>query len=131
MDGATILLVGGRTREVAHKAVERAPSGWMVTVSEPSRTLEQSSRFYALCTDLARSSMTWDGERRSKDDWHDLLIHAWMLATNRKPRLVAGLNGGRVSLLMGTRNMSSSMMSELIDFAVAWAVEHRIDVEVG
>ena len=78
---------------------------------------------------LAQSTLTWDGERQSKRAWHDLLLHSWMLATGKEPRLVEGLNGGRVSLLMGTRDMGISEMSELIDFATAWAVEHGIEVE--
>jgi NinB protein len=126
MEAATVLLVGGQTRQAAIRLVERAPSGWTVTVAEPGRTLEQSDKFYAICSELARSEMTWDGKRQTKRAWHDLLIHAWMLATDRHPMLVPGLNGGRVSLLMGTRDMSKTIMSELIDHSIAWAIEHGV-----
>jgi hypothetical protein len=129
MEGATILIVGGRTREAACRLVERAPSGWTVTVAEPTRSLDQSAKFYSICTDLARSQMTWDGERRSKVAWHDLLVHAFMVATDRNPYLVKGLNGGRVSLLLSTRSMTKTAMSELIDFSTAWAVEHGVEIK--
>lgn len=128
MNGATILLAGLHTRMAACQAVREAPTGFVVKIEAPARTLDQSSKFYALCSQLAQSTLTWDGERQSKRAWHDLLLHAWMIATNKQPRLVEGLNGGRVSLLMGTRDMSKTDMSELIDFAAAWAIEHGIEV---
>jgi hypothetical protein len=129
-DGIAIRLHGLNTRQLACEHVRQAPSGWLVTISPPPRTLDQSAKFYALCSQLAQSTLTWDGERQSKRAWHDLLLHGWMLATGKEPRLVEGLNGaGRVSLLMGTRDMGISEMSELIDFATAWAVEHGIEVE--
>lgn len=128
-DGIAIHLRGLNTRQLACEHVRQAPSGWLVSISPPPRTLDQSAKFYALCSQLAQSTLTWDGERQSKRAWHDLLLHAWMLATGKEPRLVEGLNGGRVSLLMGTRDMGISEMSELIDFATAWAVEHGIEVE--
>ena len=127
-DGATIRLIGNQTRRVACELVMKSPDGWVVTFNEERRTLEQSSKFYALCTRLAQSDLTWDGERQVKRSWHDLLIHAWMLATDRNPRLLPGLNGGRVSLLMSTRDMTKPEMSELIDFASAWCAMHSIDL---
>lgn len=130
MEGPLVIhLVGGQTRQAACRLIERAPAGHTVTIAEPGRTLEQSDKFYALCSDLAKSELTWDGRRQNKKAWHDLLLHAWMLATNRHPMLVPGLNGGRVSLLMGTKGMSKTMMSELIDFSTAWAVEHGVAVK--
>jgi hypothetical protein len=131
MNGATILLAGLHTRMAACEAVRQAPTGFVVRIEAPARTLDQSAKFYALCSQVAQSTETWDGERQSKRAWHDLLLHAWMLATDRKPRLVEGLNGGRVSLLMGTRDMTKGEMSELLDFSTAWAVSHGIEVVTG
>jgi hypothetical protein len=129
MTGIAIRLHGLNTRQLACEHVRQAPQGFVVKIEPPPRTLDQSAKFYSICTALAQSTLTWDGERQSKRAWHDLLLHSWMLATGKEPRLVEGLNGGRVSLLMGTRDMGISEMSELIDFATAWAVEHGIDVE--
>jgi hypothetical protein len=128
-DGATVRLGGEHTRRIACKLIAEAPDGWVVKIGEEHRSLDQAAKFYALCSTLARSTLTWDGERQSKRAWHDLLVHAWMLATDRKARLLPGLNGGRVSLLLGTRDMTKSEMSELLDFTMAWATEHGVHVE--
>lgn len=124
--GVPIVLAGIHTRAAACQAIREAPNGFVVKIEPMPRTLDQSAKFYAICTTLAQSTMTWDGERQNKRAWHDLLLHAWMIATGRESRLVEGLNGGRVSLLMGTRDMSAGEMSELIDFATSWCAMHDI-----
>ena len=128
MSERTVLLTGMHTRQAACEMVRQAPQGFVVKIEPPPRSLDQSSKFYSICTALAQSTMAWDGERQSKRAWHDLLLHGWMIATDKKPRLVEGLNGGRVSLLMGTRDMSKGEMSELIDFATSWCAMHDIEV---
>jgi NinB protein len=126
--GVPIVLAGIHTRAAACQAVREAPSGFVVRIEAPPRSSDQSSKFYALCSQLAGSALTWDNERQSKRGWHDLLLHGWMLATDRNPRLVAGLNGGRVSLLMSSREMTKAEMAELIDFSLAWAAEKGIEI---
>ena len=76
-DGATILLIGPETRRAACELVQQAPQGWMVRIGEPPRTLEQSSRFWATCRDVARSGATWDGERQTKQGWASLFLSGW------------------------------------------------------
>jgi NinB protein len=125
---AAIVLSGPRSRAVAKEWVEKAPRGWVCSLEREPRTNDQSRKFYAICSQLAKSEVTWDGERQTKRGWHDLLIHGWMIATQQEPRLVAGLNGGRVSLMKGTSDLKVDEMSELIDLATAWAAQHGIEV---
>jgi hypothetical protein len=124
---AAIVLEGEFSRRIARSWVDRAPAGWVVTLEEEPRTPPQSEKFWALCSDLADSTVTWDGEKLDKTGWHDLLIHGWMVATNRSPRLITGLEGGRVSLLLSTRRLRKSEMSELIEYSLAWATAHGIN----
>jgi len=126
---AAIVLEGELSRRVARSWVDKAPAGWVVTLEDAPRTLPQSDKFWAICSDLAGSTLTWDGERLDKQAWHDLLIHAWMTATNKSPRLITGLEGGRVSLLLSTRRLRKGEMSELLEYAVVWATAHGINVE--
>lgn len=127
-DTKTIVLGGGQSRDVAIAWVLSAQAGCVASVSSEPRTPQQSDKFYAICTDLAQSTITWDGDRLDKQAWHDLLIHGWMVATAKHPRLVKGLEGERVSLLLSTRKLPKNQMSELLDYAVAWATSHGLDV---
>ena len=130
-DGATILLIGPETRRAACELVQQAPQGWMVRIGEPPRTLEQSSRFWATCRDVARSSATWDGERQTKQAWHDLFLSGWLIATRRQrpPRLMLGLEGERICLIPHSRDLSEREMSEVLDYIGAWCAGNGIPLK--
>ena len=127
-DGATVVLLGDATRRTACDLVMRAPSEWTVRIDPPKRTLQQSSRFWATCSDLSKSDITWSGERCSKPEWHDLLISAWLTTQGKPPRFLLGLEGERVSLVKHTRDMSKEEMASLIDYSTAWAVMRGVEL---
>jgi hypothetical protein len=128
-DKSVSLIIGGEvTRHLAHQWVDLAPLGCVITVEREPRTPQQADKFYAICTQLAQSDMTWNGKRKTKEGWHDLLIHAWMIATGRHPEMEPGLEGGMVSLLMSTKKMKKPEMSELLDYTIAWATSHGINI---
>lgn len=124
----SVIIGGDYSRKLAHGWIDTAAPGYVITVEREPRSLEQSDKFYAICSDLASSTITWDGERQTKDEWHDLLIHAWMVATRKHTRLKRGLEGGMVSCLLSTRRLRKNEMSELIDYAVVWATSHGLNV---
>lgn len=45
-----IILAGPGQRQRAQKLILRAPDGYVVTLSEPKRTLEQNDRMWAMLT---------------------------------------------------------------------------------
>jgi hypothetical protein len=92
------------------------------------RTLGQSDKFWTICSLLSQSDVEWDGERQSKQAWHDLLMHGWMIATQRPVRLKRGLEGEMVSIGLTSRSLPKTDMIELLDYAVAWATAHGIDL---
>jgi hypothetical protein len=128
-DGATVLLGGERSRAAAVDLIMRAPMGWLCKIGSPPRTLDQNAKFWAMCTALAASEITWSGDRQAKDDWHDLLVSGWCVAEGRPPKLLIGLEGERVSLAKHTHNLGVDGMSSLIDYTAAWAAVRGISVE--
>lgn len=127
-DGATIRLGGERTRAAACELVMRAPMGWLCKVGAPPRSLDQSSKFWALCTDISNGKVTWGGIECGKNDWHDLLVSGWHVVKGRPPRLLLGLEGERVSLAKHTRDLTVDEMSDLLDYSIAWATMRGIAI---
>jgi hypothetical protein len=127
-DGATIQLVGDQTRRAACALVMQAPERWVVTIDQPRRTLQQSSRFWATCSDVAKSELTWGGTRQDKESWHDLFLSGWHVIKDHPPRLLIGIEGERVSLVRHTRTMNQTDMSELLDYASAWCAMRNISL---
>jgi hypothetical protein len=126
-EGATIVLVGDQTRRAASELVQRAPPGWVVTIDKPRRTLAQSSKFWAACSEAAKSGVPWGGTPQDKQSWHDLFVSGWLIAAkDEPPRMLIGLEGERVSLVRHTRWMSETDMSDLLDYSSAWCAMRGI-----
>lgn len=119
-DGATIRLTGERTRDLACELVRKAPNGWTATIDAPPRTLDQNSRFWATCAEVAKLKTVWGNHVPDKQGWHDLFLSGWNVVKGRPVRLLSGLEGERVSLIPHSRWMSESEMSDLLDYTSAW-----------
>ena len=112
-------------RNRALDAVKNAPDGFVVTVREPTRNLEQNAALHALLQEIAESRQ-WAGQPLDVEDWKRLLTAAWMRATGRGIRLVPALDGqGFDALYQRTSTLTKSEMSELISYIEAWATTEK------
>lgn len=118
-------LVHATARQRAQEAVKSAPDGYVVRISEPSRTLEQNDALHAILTDISKS-WQWAGMWLTVEEWKRLMVAAWMRATGRNVRLVPALDGqGFDALYQRTSKLGKAEMSELLDFVQAWAAERE------
>ena len=117
------------TGEVAKKAACReilaAPEGYVVTLAEPSRTLEQSAKFHAICGDIARQK-PFAGQMRKPEQWKVLLVSGHAVATKQGSEMVPGLEGEWCNLRESTAKMSTKRMSSLIEYVNAYCAENAI-----
>lgn len=113
-------LVHAIARQRALEAVKNAPDGYIVTVKEPTRNLEQNAALHALLQEIADNRI-WAGQRLGVEDWKRLLTAAWLRATGRGVKLVPALDGmGFDALYQRTSELGKAEMSELIDYIEAW-----------
>lgn len=113
-------LVHDEARRRARRDVESAPDGWIVTVSEPTRSLDQNALMWPLLEDIARQ-VEWYGNRLTADEWKDVLT-----AALRKEKVVPGINGGFVVLGQRTSKMGKREFSELVDLIYAFGAERGV-----
>ena len=82
------------TGEVAKKAACReilvAPEGYVVTLAEPTRSLDQNSLLWPLLTEVSKQ-VDWYGNKLTADEWKDVFS-----AALKKQKVVPGLDGGFV-----------------------------------
>jgi hypothetical protein len=107
----------------------QAPDGWLVRIEPPARTLDQSMKFWAMCSDAARSPLTWSDWKPDKMGWHDLFLAGWNVVKKRPYHLLIGLEGELVSLVPHSRSLGKPEMSELIDYTSAWCVMHGVPLK--
>lgn len=92
---------------------------------EPTRTIEQNAKMWAVLGDVARQ-VDWhvDGklQKISAEDWKDILT----AGLKKTQRIAAGIEGGFVMLGQRTSRMRIADMSELIEFAVYFGAQHGV-----
>ena len=117
----TFILAHAEARKRALEAVQNAPDGYAVTISEPTRTLEQNSRLWASLTDVSQQ-VEWYGKKLAPEDWKHVFT-----ASLRKLEVVPNLDGtGFVALGLSTSKMSKREISELLELIYAFGAERGV-----
>lgn len=121
MSTPPIFLTAPRFRARAAQMIQNAPDGWVMRLSEPTRSLEQNSLLWPLLTDVAQQ-VEWYGNKLSPDDWKDMFT-----ASLRKCRAVPGIDGGFVVLGLRTSKMGKREFSDLIELIRAFGSERGVE----
>ncbi|MDK4720090.1 recombination protein NinB [Rhizobium sp. CNPSo 3968] len=114
------ILINDRVRDNAIAALRSAPEGSAVTLGPATRSLDQNAKFHAICTDIAKSHMSWAGKRRDADEWKVLLVSGHTKATAGEVEFVPGLEGEFVNIRESTAQMSVARAASLITYALAF-----------
>jgi hypothetical protein len=116
----TFILGNPAARERCFKAVATAGDNYVVTVSEPKRSLQQNALMWALLSDLAEQ-IDWHGLELTAENWKDMCT-----AAVKRQQVVPGLDGGFVVLGTSTSKMTKVEMNELIEFIYAFGAQHGV-----
>ena len=112
------------TGEVAKKAACReilaAPEGYVVTLAEPTRTLDQNSLLWPLLTEVSKQ-VDWYGNKLTADEWKDVFS-----AALKKQKDVPGLDGGFVVCGQSTSRMSKREFSDLVELIYAFGADRGV-----
>jgi NinB protein len=116
----TLVIDSHYRRQQAHKLVEAAPIGAVLTIKPASRSTDQNAKLWALLSDISRAMPS--GRRHTPEVWKELFCHACGHAT----QFEMGLNGQPFPVGFRTSRMSRAEMADLIEFINAWAAEQGI-----
>lgn len=125
----TFRLVHAQARQRALDAVREAAEGWIVTVSEPTRSLEANAAQWPILQAFSEQ-LQWPVNGRmcklEPGEWKDILTAAYKRET---ARLAMGLDGGVVMLGARTREFSKREFSEWLDFLHATAADRMVKID--
>jgi hypothetical protein len=116
----TIRLDSRYSRQEAHRVIDAAPAGYVVTVKEPKRSTAQNDRFWAMLSDVSRAKP--EGRAHTPEAWKELFMHAcgW------ESRFAQGLNGEFFPVGFRSSQLTVRQMTELMDFIDAWGTERGV-----
>lgn len=115
------IMAHAQARANAIQAVKDAPEGYAVTVSEPTRSLDQNARLWAMLGDISKQ-VDWYGKRLSPEDWKHVFS-----SSLRKLEVVPNLDGtGFVALGLSTSKMSKRELGDLMMLIEAFGAEKGV-----
>lgn len=120
MSRALIILSDDAERKKAVKWIMLAPVNTRVEFKKARRSVDQNDLMWARLQEISRQ-LDWHGQKYSKDDWKDYMMHAL-----KRARWMPSEDGGMVPIGMRTSDLSRDEMSELLDFIDAFAARHGL-----
>ncbi len=108
-----------RNRAIA--AIDRAPAGYIASIEEPRRTLDQNARLWAMLGDIAMSKPL--GRHHTPDDWKAIAMNAcgW------ECQFCEGLDGRPFPLGFRSSRLTKGQMGTLIDWLQAFGDENGVE----
>ncbi len=128
MSKRTFVLVHKLARDRAIEAVRAADDGYVVTISEPTRTLTDNAAQWPILQAFA-DQLEWpvNGKmvKMTPDEWKDVLSAAFKRET---VRLAMGLDGGVVMVGQRTSKFTAREWPEWKAFLKATASDRGVDL---
>ena len=129
----TFILAHDMARANAARAVQAAPDGYMVQVSEPTKKREQEEKYHAMIGDIAKQC-EFMGGKLDADDWKRLLVDMFAkvmrdLGTplHHDGRVIPSLDYERVVQLgIQTRDFWVREAADFIEYLYAFGAEKGV-----
>lgn len=123
MSGQTVILSNSFKRKQAHKLIDCAPYGHVVSIKPPTRSGAQNDKLWALLSDIARAKP--EGRRHTAEIWKCL----FMAACGHAVQFEQGLDGAPFPVGFRSSRLTKEQMSDLIEFIHAYAAKHGVKLE--
>lgn len=119
-------LVHPEARHRAAQACQDAADGFIVTITEPTRTTSENSLLHALISEIA-GQIDWAGRKREPETWKRLLVASWCRVHGESVEILPALDGHGVDIVpVRTSKLSKKECADLIEYIYAWGSENGI-----
>lgn len=123
MKGHKAVLRGNRDH--AHRLVDNAPAGSILTIEPPTRTLPQNSLLWVYLSKISRAKP--EGRTLTPDVWKALFMHS----LDHELRFEMALDGkGFVPMGFRSSRMTKAQMADLITVIEEYAAKHGVQLHV-
>ena len=116
-------LFHNEARKRAASAIMDAPDGYVVRITEPTRTLESNALLWVLLGEVSKQ-VEWYGSKLTAEEWKDVFS-----ASLKKQKVVPALDGGFVVCGQRTSKMTKSEFSDLIELIQAFGAERGVNFD--
>lgn len=116
-----LTLTGEAAKKAACREILAAPEGYVVTIAEKTRSLEQNAKLWPMLQDIEKQC-NWHGLKLKAEEWKDLLSAGLV-----QSKVVPNMEGnGFVILGQRTSKMTKSQFAALIELLYAFGAERGV-----
>lgn len=116
-----LTLTGEAAKKAACREILAAPEGYVVTIAEKTRSLDQNAKLWPMLHDIAKQC-NWHGMKLKEEEWKDLLSAGLV-----QSKVVPNMEGnGFVILGQRTSKMTKSQFAALIELLYAFGTERGV-----
>ena len=123
MSNRFFILAHAEARKRAVSAIMDAPDGYIVRITEPTRSLESNALLWVLLGEVSKQ-VEWYGSKLTAEEWKDVFS-----ASLKKQKVVPALDGGFVVCGQRTSKMTKSEFSDLIELIQAFGAERGVNFD--
>ena len=99
----------------------------VLEVRPETRSDAQNRLLHALFSDVAKQA-EWMGQKRTVLEWKLLFVSGHAVATKQGADLVPGIEGEFLNLRESTARMGKARMASLLEYVMAWAIDHGVEL---
>ena len=120
---ATLILANDAVRARARRWIDKAPEKTRVQFHQPTRTLDQNARMWAMLTDIATQTLhPVTGKKETPEDWKIL----FMRACGHETRYMTDLIGDPFPVGYKSSKLSVKQMVTLQDYIEWYGATHDV-----
>lgn len=117
----TLKLSNQSIRAKAHLWVDNAPEGMLVKFQDPTRSIDQNAKMWAMLGDISKQ-IEHNGQKHSPEVWKRLHMHA----LGHEVQFLSGLNGEVFPAGFRSSELGVKEMSDLIEWMYSWGCQKGI-----
>ncbi len=120
-DRRIIILATDAQRQYAKRLIDSAPPGYVVTIAEMTRTLDQNAKLWPMLADVRRAKP--DGRQHTDETWKALFMHS----LGHQQLFEAALDHrGVVPIGFKSSQLGKQAFSDLIETIYEFGARHDI-----
>lgn len=118
---STFILRSPLIRSNAIAAIHAAPDNWLVTIKEPTRSMDANAKMWAMLADVSKARP--EGRQWVPETWKSAFLHS----LGHQVAFAEGLDGsGPFPIGFRSSKLSVRQMSDLIEVITEYGTRHGV-----
>lgn len=117
-----VILCGQSQRNYAKQLIDGASPNCVVTIAQPTRTVLQNAKVWAMLTDISKQKIKPNGKKGTPESWKGII----MQACGHAIQFEIGLDGDPFPMGHKSSQLTISQCADMIEFMYFYGAEQNV-----